>query len=70
MATSTWKLGAQRRTMYLQAVTLDPGTVAIGAFDNAGMKRVAPLSEHEQPLLSLPYWKGITIEVRSIKSPS
>ena len=39
--------------MYLQAVALDLRTVAIEAFD-AEVKRVAHLSEHEQPLYLLP----------------
>jgi nitroreductase len=36
----------------LQAVLLDLGTVVIGAFDDAGVKQVAYLREHDQPLYS------------------
>jgi SagB-type dehydrogenase family enzyme len=46
--------GHAAQNVYLQAVSLDLGTVAIGAFDDAGVKRVAHLSEHEQPLYLLP----------------
>lgn len=46
--------GHAAQNVYLQAISLDLGTVAIGAFDDAGVKRVAHLSEHEQPLYLLP----------------
>ena len=46
--------GHAAQNVYLQAVALDLGTVAIGAFDDAGVKRVAHLSTHEQPLSLLP----------------
>jgi SagB-type dehydrogenase family enzyme len=46
--------GHAAQNVYLQAVSLDLGAVALGAFDDAGVKRVAHLSEHEQPLYLLP----------------
>jgi SagB-type dehydrogenase family enzyme len=46
--------GHAAQNVYLQAVSLNLGTVAIGAFDDTGVKRVAHLSEHEQPLYLLP----------------
>jgi hypothetical protein len=53
----------RRRRCTFKRLLLDLGGVAIGAFDDAGVK-----SEHEQPLPPL-YWKGITTEVRSTKPP-
>jgi len=46
------EVGHAAQNVYLQAVALDLRTVAIGAFD-AGVKRVAHRSEHEQPLYLL-----------------
>jgi len=46
--------GHAAQNVYLQAVALRLGTVAIGAFDDEGVKRVAQLSAHEQPLYLLP----------------
>jgi len=46
------EVGHAAQNVYLQGVALDLGTVAIGAFDDAGVKRVAHLSE--QPLYLLP----------------
>lgn len=46
--------GHAAQNVYLQAISLDLGVVAIGAFDDAGVKRVAHLSEREQPLYLLP----------------
>jgi SagB-type dehydrogenase family enzyme len=48
------EVGHAAQNVYLQAVALDLGTVAIGAFDDAGVKRVAHLSKHEQPLYLFP----------------
>ena len=48
------EVGHAAQNVHLQGVALDLGTVAIGAFDEAGVKRVAHLSEHEQPLYLLP----------------
>lgn len=48
------EVGHAAQNVHLQAVALDLGTVAIGAFDEAGVKRVAHLSEHEQPLYLFP----------------
>jgi len=46
--------GHAAQNVYLQAVALDLGMVAIGAFDDAGVKRVVHLREQEQPLYLLP----------------
>jgi nitroreductase len=46
--------GHAAQNVYLQAVSLDLGAVAIGALDDAGVKRVTHPSEHEQPLYLLP----------------
>jgi len=46
------EVGHAAQNVHLQGVALDLGTVAIGAFDDAGVKRVAHLSE--QPLYLLP----------------
>jgi Nitroreductase family len=46
------EVGHAAQDVYLQAVALDLRTVAIGAFD-AGVKRVAHRSKHEQPLYLL-----------------
>jgi nitroreductase len=51
------KVGYAAQNVHLQAVAHDLRTVAIGAFDEAGVKRVAHLSEHEQPLYLLPIRK-------------
>jgi nitroreductase len=40
--------------VYLQAVSLQLGTVAVGAFDDKRIKAVAALREDEQPLYLLP----------------
>jgi SagB-type dehydrogenase family enzyme len=48
------EVGHAAQDVYLQVVGLDLGTVVIGAFDDAGVKRVAHLSENEQPLYLLP----------------
>jgi hypothetical protein len=47
------EVGYAAQDVYLHVVGLDLGTVVIGAFADAGVKRVAHLSEHEQPLYLL-----------------
>jgi nitroreductase len=41
----------------LQAVALDLGTVVVGAFDDAEVKRVLSLAANEQPLCLMPIGK-------------
>jgi len=41
----------------LQAVALDLGTVVVGAFDDAEVKRVLILTANEQPLCLMPIGK-------------
>lgn len=42
------------QNIYLQAVSLDIGTVAVGAFQDEKVKNVLRLSENEQPLYIMP----------------
>jgi SagB-type dehydrogenase family enzyme len=49
--------GHAAENVYLQAVSLDLGTVAIGAFDDDGVKRAANLTIREQPLYLMPVGK-------------
>ncbi len=46
--------GHAAQNVYLQAVALQLGTVAVGAFDDEGVKKVGHLLEQEQPLYLLP----------------
>lgn len=46
--------GHASQNIYLQAVALGLGTVAIGAFDDAGVSRVLSLPGNEQPLYLMP----------------
>ena len=49
--------GHAAENMYLQAVSLDLGTVAIGAFDDEGVRKAANLTVREQPLYIMPFGK-------------
>ena len=49
--------GHAAQNLYLQAHTLGLGTVAIGAFDDARVKRVLEMDEREEPLYLLPAGK-------------
>lgn len=46
--------GHAAQNVYLQAVSLNLGTVAIGAFDDEGVKKAANLTVREQPLYIMP----------------
>ena len=46
--------GHAAENVYLQAVSLNLGTVAIGAFDEDGVKKAAKLTIREQPLYLMP----------------
>lgn len=47
-------LGHSAQNVYLQAVALGLGTVAVGAFDDAEVGRVIGLAEGEEPLYIMP----------------
>lgn len=49
--------GHAAENVYLQAVPLDLGTVVIGAFDDAAVKKAANLSVREEPLYIMPIGK-------------
>ena len=48
------EVGHAAQNVHLQAVALDLGTVVVGAFDDAEVKRVLTLAANEQPLCLLP----------------
>lgn len=50
-------LGHSAENVYLQCVALGLGTVAVGAFDDAAVKRVIGLPEAEEPLYLMPLGK-------------
>lgn len=49
--------GHSAQNVYLQAETLNLGTVAIGAFDNKGVKKVLDLPAEEEPVYLMPVGK-------------
>jgi len=51
------EVGSAAENIYLQAVSLDLGTVFIGAFDDEGVKAILKLDEAEQPLGLMPVGK-------------
>ena len=46
--------GHAAQNVHLQAVALDLGTVVVGAFDDAEVKRVLSLAANEQPVCLMP----------------
>jgi len=48
------EVGSAAQNIYLQAVSLDLGTVFIGAFDDEEIKKVVGLQDQEQPLCIMP----------------
>ena len=48
------EVGSAAQNIYLQAVSLDLGTVFIGAFDDEEIKEVVGLQDQEQPLCIMP----------------
>jgi SagB-type dehydrogenase family enzyme len=48
------EVGSVAQNIYLQAVTLKVGTVFIGAFDDAKVKRVINMPDGEEPLAIMP----------------
>jgi SagB-type dehydrogenase family enzyme len=51
------EVGHAVENVHLQAVALDLGTVVVGAFDDAEVKRVLSLPANEQPLCLMPVRK-------------
>jgi len=51
------EVGHAAQNVHLQAVALDLGTVVVGAFDDADVKRVLTLADNEQPLCLMPVGK-------------
>ena len=49
--------GHAAQNVHLQAVALDLGTVVVGAFDDAEVKRVLTLAANEEPLCLMPVGK-------------
>jgi SagB-type dehydrogenase family enzyme len=48
------EVGHAAQNIHLQAVALDLGTVVVGAFDDAEVKRMLSLAANEQPLCLMP----------------
>jgi nitroreductase len=51
------EVGHAAQNVHLQAVALDLGTVVVGAFDDAKVKRVLTLAANEEPLCLMPLSK-------------
>jgi SagB-type dehydrogenase family enzyme len=51
------EVGHAAQNVHLQAVALDLGTVVVGAFDDAEVKRVLTLAMNEEPLCLMPVGK-------------
>jgi SagB-type dehydrogenase family enzyme len=54
------EVGHAAQNIHLQAVALHLGTVVVGAFDDAQVKRVLSLAENEDPLCLMPVGKPRT----------
>ena len=48
------EVGHAAQNVHLQAITLDLGTVVVGAFDDAEVKRLLTLADNEEPLCLMP----------------
>jgi SagB-type dehydrogenase family enzyme len=48
------EVGHAAQNVHLQAIALDLGTVVVGAFDDAEVKRVLTLADNEEPLCLMP----------------
>jgi SagB-type dehydrogenase family enzyme len=51
------EVGHAAQNVHLQAVALDLGTVVVGAFNDAEVKRVLTLAANEEPLCLMPVGK-------------
>jgi SagB-type dehydrogenase family enzyme len=51
------EVGHVAQNVHLQAVVLELGTVVVGAFDDAEVKRVLTLAANEEPLCLMPVGK-------------
>jgi len=51
------EVGHAAQNIYLQAVSLNLGTVVIGAFDNEEVKKIMNIGDKEQPLYIMPVGK-------------
>jgi SagB-type dehydrogenase family enzyme len=51
------EVGHAAQNVHLQAVALDLGTVVVGAFDDAEVKRVLTLALNEEPMCLMPVGK-------------
>ncbi|MFC1528793.1 SagB/ThcOx family dehydrogenase [Candidatus Latescibacterota bacterium] len=49
--------GHAAQNVYLQAISLDLGTVVVGAFRDNDVKKIIPMEENEQPLYIMPVGK-------------
>ena len=47
-------LGHSAENVYLQCGSLGLGTCAVGAFDDAGVRKVVPIADEEEPLYIMP----------------
>jgi SagB-type dehydrogenase family enzyme len=52
------EVGNTAENVHLQAIALDLGTVVVGAFDDAEVKRVLSLASNEKPLCLMPIGRG------------
>jgi nitroreductase len=48
------EVGHAAQNVYLQAVSLDLGTVVVGAFHDDDVKRIVNMTDEEQPLYIMP----------------
>ena len=51
------EVGHAAQNVHLQAAALELGTVVVGAFDDAEVKRVLALAANEEPLCLMPVGK-------------
>ncbi|MBA3061290.1 MAG: SagB/ThcOx family dehydrogenase, partial [Nitrospirae bacterium] len=51
------EVGHAAQNIYLQAVSLNLGTVVIGAFDDEEVKKIMNIGDKEQPLYIMPVGK-------------
>jgi hypothetical protein len=67
------EVGHAAQNVHLQAVALDLGTVVVGAFDDAEVKRVLTLALNEEPMCLMPVGKPrpqLQPGVRNVVAPT